>query len=104
VARGAALAAKARDDKIAPIVSGRPDAALETAETRNQVVTVMDGLPEEERLALEWKYVDDLSVGDIADRLGRTEKAVESVLYRARRSFRAHFNRLFGTGPQGAGR
>ena len=59
----------------------------------------MDGLPDEERLALEWKYVDDLSVGQIADRLGRTEKAAESVLYRARRAFRADFNRLFGTGP-----
>ena len=30
---------------------------------------------------------------------GGTEKAVESVLYRARRSFREHFQRLFGTCP-----
>jgi RNA polymerase sigma-70 factor (ECF subfamily) len=98
-ARAAALPAKARDDKTLPVVSDGPEAAVEAAETRKRVLTVMDGLPDEERLALEWKYIDGLSVGDIADRLGRTEKAVESVLYRARRSFRAHFHRLFGTGP-----
>jgi RNA polymerase sigma-70 factor (ECF subfamily) len=98
-ARAAALVAKARDDEISPMAGDRPEAALEAAETRQRVLAVMDGLPDEERLALEWKYVDGLSVGDIAGRLGRTEKAAESVLYRARRSFRAHFKRLFGTGP-----
>ena len=98
-ARAAALAAKARDNEIAPGTGDGPEAGLEAAETRRRVLTVMDGLPDEERLALEWKYVDDLSVGQIADRLGRTEKAAESVLYRARRAFRADFNRLFGTGP-----
>jgi RNA polymerase sigma-70 factor (ECF subfamily) len=97
-ARAAALVAKAGDDKSPPIVSDGPEAVLEAAETRQQVLTVMDVLPDEERLALEWKYIDDLPVADIAERLGRTERAVESVLYRARRSFRAHFNRLFGTG------
>ena len=98
-ARATALAAKARDDKSSPVAGAGPEAALEAAETRQRVLTVMDDLPDEERLALEWKYIDSLSVGEIADRLGRTEKAVESVLYRARRSFRADFNRLFGTGP-----
>ena len=99
VTRAAALAAKARDGNIPLIAGDGPEAALETAETRTRVLAVMDGLPVEERLALEWKYVDDLSVSEIADRLGRTERAAESVLYRARRSFREHFNRLFGTGP-----
>jgi RNA polymerase sigma-70 factor, ECF subfamily len=98
-ARAAASAAKVRDDKSLPVVGDSPGAALEAAETHKQVLVVMEGLPDEERLALEWKYIDGLSVGDIADRLGRTEKAVESVLYRARQSFRAHFHRLFGTGP-----
>jgi RNA polymerase sigma-70 factor (ECF subfamily) len=99
VARAAALAAKVCDDEILPVAGDGPEAVLEAAETRKRVLTVMDGLPDEERLALEWKYIDDLSVGDIADRLGRSQKAAESVLYRARRSFRADFNRLFGTGP-----
>jgi len=40
-----------------------------------------------ERVALEWKYLDGLSVQEIAARLARTEKAAEALLYRARRSF-----------------
>ena len=47
----------------------------------------------DERLALEWKYADSLSVREIAERLGRTEKAIEAVLYRARASFRAAYAR-----------
>lgn len=95
-ARAAVVAAKSRDESILPAAGDGPEAALETAETRQQVLAVMDCLPDEERLALEWKYIDGLSVGEIAGRVGRTEKAVESVLYRARRSFREHFQRLFG--------
>jgi RNA polymerase sigma-70 factor, ECF subfamily len=99
VARGS-LAAKAVSGGKSPVAAGvAPEASLEAAETRQQVLAVLDRLPGEERLVLEWKYVEDLSVGEIAGRLGRTEKAVESVLYRARRSFRSLFNRRFGNGP-----
>ena len=35
-------------------------------------------------MILEWKYLEGLSVRDISMQLGRTEKAVESALYRAR--------------------
>jgi RNA polymerase sigma-70 factor (ECF subfamily) len=91
-----ALAAKDAGANDRSAVGGRPEVALETDETRQQVIAVMDCLPCEERMALEWKYLEDLSVGEIAGRLGRTEKAAESVLYRARQSFRSHFNRLFG--------
>ena len=37
---------------------------------------------------LEWKYVDGLSVADIAARLGVGPKAAESLLTRARNAFR----------------
>jgi RNA polymerase sigma-70 factor (ECF subfamily) len=68
-----------------------PPAHLELAESRGQVTQVMAQLVDEERLVLEWKYVDEMAVKEIAVRLGRTEKAVESLLYRARKSFRAAF-------------
>jgi RNA polymerase sigma-70 factor (ECF subfamily) len=68
-----------------------PLASVEATETRGQVVAVLDTLPDDERQALEWKYLDGLSVREIAGRLGRTEKAVESVLFRARQSFRKTF-------------
>src|SRR4030095_16177744 len=61
---------------------------LDATELRGQVIRAMDQLPDDERLVLEWKYLDELSVREISSRLGRTDKAVESLLYRARRSFR----------------
>ncbi|MEK6258638.1 MAG: sigma-70 family RNA polymerase sigma factor [Planctomycetota bacterium] len=62
--------------------------ACEAEERRAAIRKVMDDLPEPYRLALEWKYVDHLSVQEIAVRMAMTEKAVESILYRARREFR----------------
>jgi RNA polymerase sigma-70 factor, ECF subfamily len=86
----AATAAKAIGGDGTHVSAGcAPEAAMESAETRRRVLAVLDSLVADERLVLEWKYIEDLSVGQIAGRLGRTEKAVESVLYRARRSFRS---------------
>lgn len=65
-----------------------PTARLEAAETRIEVLRVLDALPERQRLVLEWKYVESLGVREIAERLGESERAVEAVLYRARRGFR----------------
>ena len=66
-------------------------AALEVEETRLEVLRVLDEMPERQRLALEWKYLDGLGVREIAERLGESERAVEAVLYRARRGFRQAF-------------
>jgi RNA polymerase sigma-70 factor (ECF subfamily) len=71
---------------------GTPEANLIRAETRDAVIRVLDALADEERLVLEWKYVESLSVREIAQRLGRTEKAIEAILYRARISFRAAYS------------
>ncbi len=57
-------------------------------ETRAEVAAIMDRLRDEERIVLEWKYLDDLAVRDIAARLGRSDKAVEGLLFRARQHFR----------------
>lgn len=65
-----------------------PSASLLLAEKRMQIAEILEGLPERQRLALEWKYVEGMRVKKIAARLGETEKAVEATLYRARREFR----------------
>ena len=57
-------------------------------ERREQVREIMDGLTEQHRIALEWKYLEKLSVKEIAKRWETTEKAVESILFRARGEFR----------------
>lgn len=70
-----------------------PDQSLVAAEARETVLRTLDALEDEERLALEWKYMESLSVREMAERLGRTEKAVEAMLYRARGSFRTAYAR-----------
>ena len=71
-----------------------PSSQEEVNEQRATVRKVMDDLPEPHRLALEWKYVDHLSVREIAGRMATTEKSVEAILFRARRDFREALGRL----------
>ena len=82
------------EDRIEATPGGvDPASPIEAAETRARVAEVLDTLPDDQRAALEWKYVDKLSVREIADRMGRTEKAAEAVLYRARKAFREAYDR-----------
>lgn len=64
-----------------------PDAALERAETAELVGATLSSLPPAYRDALTQKYVDGLSVREIGARSGRSEKATESLLTRARTAF-----------------
>ncbi len=65
-----------------------PDEVLERQETVFLVREGMDRLDAKERAVLEAKYVDDLSARAIGKKLSLTEKAVHSLLYRARISLR----------------
>jgi RNA polymerase sigma-70 factor (ECF subfamily) len=69
-----------------------PGASLESDETRAQVMAVLGMLPPRQRTVLEWKYLDEFRVREMAERLGETEKAIEALLYRARREFRRLFD------------
>ena len=68
-----------------------PSAELLAAEKKTQILDILDNLPERQRIALEWKYVEGLRIREITQRLEETEKAVEATLYRARREFRRLF-------------
>ena len=68
-----------------------PDAGLARADTGRIVQLVLDHLPPRYSRALEWKYLEDVSVDDIAARLHCTPKAAESLLTRARDAFRDAF-------------
>ena len=87
------VVAEPENTPSAPADRTDPGEALEAGETRACIASIMEHLDHEERLALEWKHVDGLAVREIALRLGRTEKAVEAILYRARSSFRAAYER-----------
>ncbi|MCA9207409.1 MAG: sigma-70 family RNA polymerase sigma factor [Planctomycetales bacterium] len=64
---------------------------LRCEETRQMVNATMSQLPSHYREALELKYVAGHSVRQIATARAMTEKAVESLLTRARQAFRETF-------------
>jgi len=73
-----------------------PERDLLRGETAELVHLCLDLLPERYARALEWKYVERLSVVEVGERLGLPPKAAESLLTRARQAFRAAWSRLRG--------
>jgi RNA polymerase sigma-70 factor (ECF subfamily) len=57
-------------------------------ERRDEIVRAMGRLPAVHRQVLVLKYLDDLSVSEIASELGRTPVQVQSLLQRARDGLR----------------
>jgi len=79
-----------------PAASVTPDfeLSLDREEVRSKTWRVMTGLPEQYRLALMWRYWEKISARDMAQRAGKTEKAIERLLARAREQFRERWNRV----------
>jgi RNA polymerase sigma-70 factor (ECF subfamily) len=65
-----------------------PEAGTWHAQVHRLVEATLDRLPGRHAEVLEWKYLDGLSVREIALRLNVGDKAAESLLTRARESFR----------------
>lgn len=65
-------------------------------ETRRLVKSVLDRLPARYGDVLEWKYVEGRSVEEIGDLLGVGHTAAQSLLARARVSFREALETVFG--------
>ena len=61
------------------------------ADERERVIAALDRLPAAQRAALVLAYVDGLSVREISRTLGKSEKAIESILSRGRASFRSAY-------------
>lgn len=64
------------------------DGVLDQAQLQEKTWRVMASLQEQYRMALIWRYWDKVSAREMAERLGKTEKAVERLLARARQQFR----------------
>lgn len=75
---------------------GEPVNRCTQEETARLVRTVLDRLPDRYGDALEWKYIDGLSVEEIGDRLGIGQTAAQSLLARARTAFRDAVEAVFG--------
>ena len=81
-------------ESLLSVTSYSPDAALYQSEVSRLVKVALDHLPALYSDALEGKYVHGLSVREIAQRIGKSSKAVESILTRAREAFRDSFRSL----------
>jgi RNA polymerase sigma-70 factor, ECF subfamily len=75
-------------DALAAPAAERPDVEVWQRDVRRLIQATVDALPGKYGEVLEWKYVDGLSVNDIAGRLEIGDKAAESLLTRARIAFR----------------
>jgi RNA polymerase sigma factor (sigma-70 family) len=69
-------------------ISVLPEEMLEQVEKRSAVRAAIIALPDDRREVLLKKYVDGLSTETIATHMGRTVKAVESLLSRTREQMR----------------
>ena len=71
-----------------------PDEVLERQEMAMIVRSALSRLESKEKAVLEAKYIEELSAIDIARQMNTTEKAVYSMLYRAKISLRRELELL----------
>ncbi|HXB19748.1 MAG TPA: sigma-70 family RNA polymerase sigma factor [Candidatus Solibacter sp.] len=78
------------DDELVqePMVIPRFEEQLDSISRDQRIHRVLAGLPEAYSLALLWRYVESRSLREMAQLTGKTEKAMERLLARAREHFR----------------
>jgi RNA polymerase sigma-70 factor, ECF subfamily len=77
-----------------PVLASPPKVheLMEQKQLRIRTRQVLVSLPEQYRLALIWRYWDKASAREMASKTGRTEKAIERLLARARAEFRERWS------------
>ena len=68
------------------------DGALDQEQLQTKTWRVMARLQEQYRIVLIWRYWEKISAREMAMRLGKTEKAIERFLARARKQFRERWD------------
>jgi len=71
-----------------------PDEVLERQEMTEIVRSALSRLESKEKAVLEARYIEELSAADIARQMNMTEKAVYSLLYRAKISLRRELEQV----------
>jgi RNA polymerase sigma-70 factor (ECF subfamily) len=77
-----------RHDRLVALHSTHDERPWRAVELRDAVATALDRVPGDQRLALLFRHLDGLSVREVGAVIGRSEKATESLLARARDTFR----------------
>lgn len=81
-------------DSLLAATADDPELSVHQAEIRRTVKVAMDNIPSMYADVLEFKYVKDMSVTDIAALIGKSPKAAESILTRARNTFKESFQSI----------
>ena len=82
----------ADNDPDTPMSFPKFDQLLDQKRLREKTWRVLQGLPEAYRLALIWRYWEKASASEMGEKTGKTEKAIERLLARARAEFRERWN------------
>ena len=70
------------------VMHQRPPDAAAAFDERDAIHQALAQLPHDQRLALIFRYLDQMTVREVASQLSRSEKATESLLSRGREAFR----------------
>ena len=89
--RAVSLADEARPD--IPSGAAEPADAAETRERAAEVRQAVAALPPRQRAAIVLRHFQGLTYAEIGEGLGISVSAVESMLFRARRTLRANLSR-----------
>jgi RNA polymerase sigma-70 factor, ECF subfamily len=80
------------DFDLLPADSDALEESFDREETESRVRETLAKLPEPYSVVLLWRYWEKRSLRDIAVETGKTEKAIERLLARARNQFRKKWN------------
>jgi len=82
------------EEDSAPELATAPmlEEQLDSAGQQERVQKILACMPETYSVALIWRYRDERSVREMAQLSGKTEKAMERLLARARENFRTRWN------------
>src|SRR6266403_217294 len=83
-----------KENSGAQIAPPQIDDHLDKERARTKIRRVLNELPEKYRVILLWRYWNEFPVKGIAMRIGKTEKATERMLARARDEFRLVWDQL----------
>ncbi len=74
----------------------QPDAAAQLRDRERRIRSALDELPADQRLAVVLRYYEGLDASTMATAMGRTPKAVERLLARARKALRPRLQTHLG--------
>lgn len=77
--------------RIHPLVDRQALAMGETSAADARILSALEAIPHHYRFALVLRYVDDLTVSETAELIGKSVAATESLLARARTALTANY-------------